>query len=67
MITIKDAITTAIVTSDAVLAGKISDMLRYDHGMDYDQTYKLVNEAHPIGAEEWDELLYAADEIDSRQ
>ena len=64
---IKEAVIEAVTTSNAVMAGQISDQLKHSFGMNYDQIYETINRAHPVGIAEWDELLYEADEIESRQ
>jgi len=60
---LKDAIKEALVTRDAVLAGKVADYCRFRLGMNYPQTFALVQEVRPQAMlAEWDALLYEADE-----
>ena len=65
--TLGDAIRDALKTKDAAKAGSISDRLRFQYGLNYNQSFDVVKRAKP-GTElaEWDALLYEADTIADR-
>jgi len=53
-----EAKATVVRERNAELAGKLADFLRFKGGLNYDQTYELVNSIEPISPEDWDDLLY---------
>jgi hypothetical protein len=46
---------------NAVMAGLLSDRLRDRAGLNYQQTYDLVNSIEPISLPAWETLMYEAD------
>lgn len=59
--TLRECITRAVRERNAVLAGKVADVLRLRYGLDYRQTYEAVNAVEPIDMRDWESLLYEAD------
>jgi hypothetical protein len=55
-----EAIKQAVTTRDPELAGKVAGFLMYHVGLNYDQTYQLVNSVTPVDVGLWGELLYYA-------
>lgn len=58
--TLGQAITQAVTTRNARMAGFVADVLR-DKGFNYDEVYAFVNERAPIAQAEWETLMYEAD------
>ena len=64
--TLGEAIKQAVTTDNATLAGQCAETMRFNLGLNYDDSAKLVEKVAGIGVAEWDELLYRADMEDSR-
>jgi len=58
---LRDVIRRAISTRNSELAGRISNYLWFEKGLNYDQAYSFVNGIEPISMDDWEELLYEAD------
>ena len=58
---LKEAIKIAVSERKSGMAGEICNILNINFGMNYQQTYKFVNEIAPIDLADWDELLYEFD------
>lgn len=61
-VTVGDAIRSAVEERNAAKAAKIADFLRFNRGLNYNQTVRIVN--HAVGRDasgEWEALMYEAD------
>jgi hypothetical protein len=58
--TLADAVKKAVAEQNAPLVGRIAEKLRV-RGLNYQQSYELVNSIQPIGLAEWDALLYESE------
>ena len=60
--TLKEAIQKA-VSGDAKAAGAVADYLRFEKGLNYQQSFDVVQQVVPgMTLAKWDELLREADE-----
>jgi len=55
----------AINDRNAERVGKIVDVLRFKHKMNYKQTYDLAHQLTSIDEAMWENLLYEADWLES--
>ena len=54
----------AIERRDAPEVGRVVDFLRFGCGKNYEQCHALAHELTSISLDDWDALLFEADEID---
>ena len=70
--TLADIIVAAVQKRNATAAGRIADILRFKHGMTYQESFDFVCEqcrkrgVEPPELAAWDELLREADEEGGR-
>jgi len=62
---LKSQITLAVNTRNAKLAGNIADTLRFRLGMSYNAIHEYVNSVEPVEIEDWEDLMYEADSLES--
>lgn len=63
--TLKEIIIRIVDTQDFKLAGRFADYMRTQKGLDYNGILSMVRRHRPdVTEEEWDALLYAADEAE---
>jgi hypothetical protein len=62
MMTMRQAIKSAVTERNATLAGQVADKLRFRYGMNYEESLEVVQAVVPVDRADWDALLYAADE-----
>jgi len=62
----KERIKYTIEHKSAQWAGKIAETLRFDMGLNCEESHEYVNEVYPITKEDWDDLMIEAERIDSR-
>jgi hypothetical protein len=59
--TVGEAMKKAIAEDNAIMAGRVSDQLRFNHGWSYDMVYELAKKTAGISAADFDDLMYRAD------
>jgi hypothetical protein len=62
----KERVRWTIETKNAKWAGKIAEFLRFDRGMNCEESHEYINEIYPITKEDWDDFMIEAERIDSR-
>ena len=60
----RGAFARAIRERDARAVGRMVDVLRFRHRANYAECFALAHELTGIAEAEWDELLYAADQLE---
>ena len=63
----RNELTQAILDRDIERIGKIADQLRFEAKLNYDQSFAVANELTGIDEQEWDSILYEADETALRR
>jgi len=58
---IKELIITSVKAKDSVRVGKITDMLRFKYGLNYQDIFDLFNELTDINEADFEQLLYISE------
>ena len=59
--TLKEAIKKAVDEDNATLAGRCADTMRFGFGLDYNESFAMVEKITGTDVATWDSLLYRAD------